>query len=100
MAVTESDFEFHPEKAGWRVVYKRRNLGTIVGMKEPSGRHCFRLGEDTRKEPRTYRGKVKAAEALLALDELTRLSKRYNWSIETIILRAWDHRPSVSSPNN
>lgn len=99
MSVKEGGFEFQPEKTGWRVIYKKRTLGTIIGMKEPSGRHCFRLGEDTRKEPRTYRGKVKAAEALLTLDELKKMAKRYKWNVETIILRAWDHRPAVSSPN-
>ncbi|MCR9115490.1 MAG: hypothetical protein NXI22_00910 [bacterium] len=97
MSTANLNFDFQTDKAGWRVVHKRRSLGTIVGMKEPSGRHCFRLGCDTRKTPRTYRGKQKAAEALLALDELKRNANRYKWNIETIVLRAWDHRPAVSS---
>ncbi|QDU95993.1 hypothetical protein [Lignipirellula cremea] len=96
MKVKEGGFEFQEEAEGWGVFYRRKRIGEIVGMKEPSGRHCFRLGCDTRKEPRTYRGKVKAAEALLSLSQLQREAAKKKWSPEMLILSAWDNRPRVS----
>ncbi len=101
MKLKEGGFEFRDdeEEGGWSVHYRRREIGHIVGMKEASGRHCFRLGCDMRKEPRTYRGKVKAAQALLSLSDLQRNAKKKNWSMEEVILRAWDCRPTVSDAN-
>jgi len=100
MKLKEGGFEFRDEEeGGWSVHYRRREIGNIVGMKEASGRHCFRLGCDSRKEPRTYRGKVKAAQALLSLSDLQRDAKKKKWSMEEVILRAWDCRPTVSDAN-
>jgi len=94
--VKEGGFEFHEEDEGWGVYYRRRYMGSIVGMKETSGRHCFRLGCDSRKMPRTYRGKVKAAEALRVLSTLLRDAENKDWTTELLVLQAWDNRPTVS----
>ena len=71
-------------------------VGLIVGMKEQSGRHCFRLACDSRREPRTYRGRVQAAQALQTIDDLKRLAKKHRWSIEELIIRSWDGKPRAS----
>ena len=65
-------------------------------MKEQSGRHCFRLSCDSRREPRTYRGRVQAAEALLMIDDLKRAAKKHRWSIDELIIRSWDDKPRAS----
>lgn len=95
MVIKEGGFEFRPTSNGHAVHYKKRMIGEICTHQEPNGRHCFRLGIDTRKDPRTYRGKVTAAEALLALDELTREAKGESWSLQDTILRAWERTPST-----
>jgi hypothetical protein len=74
----------------------RRRLGTIVGMKEQSGRHCFRLACDNRREPRTYRGRIQAAEALSLIDELKRAAAKNRWSVDELIIRSWDGKPRAS----
>ena len=73
-----------------------RFLGTIVGMIEASGRPCYRLGLDTRKNPRTYRGRVRAAEVLQIIDSLKRQAEKSGWSTEELIVRAWDAKPSTT----
>ena len=95
--IKEGGFIFHDDPEGAIVTYRGRKLGKIVTMYEASGRHCFRLGCDTRREPRTYRGRVKAAEALKILDRLARQMKKEDWSVEELVIRSWDVKPrSVS----
>jgi len=96
MKVKEGQFEFQRDDDGWLVFYRRKTIGQIVAKKETSGRHCFRLGCDARRSPRTYRGKVKAAEALLSLHKLTKEAAKKKWSTEMLILNAWDTRPTVA----
>jgi hypothetical protein len=91
-----SKYQFKPLKSGYEVSYKRRRLGTIHPAKEATGRHCFYLGIDTRREPRTYRGKVRAAEALRTINWLLRLHKARKWPPAYLIVRAWDERPRAS----
>lgn len=92
----EGGFTFHVYPQGTEVLLGRRSLGTIVGMKEQSGRHCFRLACDSRREPRTYRGRVQAAQALEMIDDLKRLAKQERWSVDEIIIRSWDEKPRAS----
>lgn len=92
----EAGFAFHIYDTETDVYLGRRCLGTIVGMKELSGRHCFRLACDGRREPRTYRGRIQAAEALLMIDDLKRAAKKQDWSVEELIVRAWDGKPRAS----
>jgi hypothetical protein len=92
----EGGFSFHVFEDMTEVYMGRRCLGQIVGMKEYSGRHCFRLASDTRHEPRTYRGRVQAAEALLLIDDLKRAAKKQRWSVEELIIRSWDSKPRAS----
>ena len=92
----EGGFTFHIFEKVTEVHMGRRCLGQIVGMKEYSGRHCFRLADDTRREPRTYRGRVQAAEALLLIDDLRRAAKKHCWSVEELIIRSWDGKPRAS----
>jgi hypothetical protein len=92
----EGGFLFHVYPAETEVYLGRRAIGTIVGMKEQSGRHCFRLACDSRREPRTYRGRVQAAQALEMIDELKRLAKQQRWSVDEIIVRSWDGKPRAS----
>ena len=72
----EGGYLFHVYPQETEVFLGRRSIGTIVGMKEQSGRHCFRLACDSRREPRTYRGRVQAAQALEMIDDLKRLAKQ------------------------
>jgi hypothetical protein len=92
----ESGFVFHVYPSETEVFQGRRCIGTIVGMKEQSGRHCFRLAVDSRRHPRTYRGRVQAAQALQTIDELKRLAKKHRWPIEELIIRSWDGKPRAS----
>ena len=73
--------------------YRGRCIGSMVATKETNGRHCFRLGFDRRKEPRTYRGKFQAAEALKLIDELMRQAAKAKWDTEVLIIQAWDRKP-------
>ncbi len=94
----EDGFTFHIYSDQTQVFRGRNALGTIVGMKENSGRHCFRLAHDSRRHPRTYRGRVQAAEALQAINVLTRQAKKERWSPEELIIRSWDGKPRASVP--
>ena len=89
-------FKFEPMDVGYKVVSKGRTLGEILPMKESTGRHCFYLGFDKRKKPRTYRGKIKAAEALEAIDKLLNSQKKKRWTAQALIVNAWDERPRAS----
>jgi len=92
----EGGFVFHIYPDETEVHMGRRCLGGIVGMKEQSGRHCFRLACDRRRAPRTYRGRIQAAEALLMIDDLKRAAKKHRWSTEELIIRSWDAKPRAS----
>ena len=59
-----SSYRFKATESGFNVYHRSTLIGEILPSKEASGRHCFYLGCDDRRHPRTYRGKVKAAEAL------------------------------------
>lgn len=87
-------FQVYSDKTD--VFVGRRLIGTIVGMKEQSGRHCFQLACDSRREPRTYRGRVQAAQALEMIDDLKRQAKQHRWSVDEIIIRSWDEKPRAS----
>ena len=89
-------FTFHVYDNETKVLKGRREIGAIVGMKEASGRHCFRLAADSRKKPRTYRGRIQAAEALLEISDLVRDAKKHRWSLEELVIRAWDGKPRAS----
>ena len=86
------------EESGDRfgVFVRGKRIGDIVPAKEASGRHCFYLGCDDRRDPRTYRGKQKAAEALHAIYKLKTDSTKKKWSREKLIVMAWDERPRAS----
>ena len=92
----EGEFVFHVYSNQTEVFRGSRSLGAIVGMKEQSGRHCFRLACDSRREPRTYRGRVQAAEALQMIDDLKNLAKKKRWPVEELIVRSWDDKPRAS----
>ncbi len=92
----EGGFVFHIYPAHTDVYVGRRSIGTIVGMKEQSGRHCFRLACDSRRNPRTYRGRVQAAQALQMIDALTRQARKHRWSMDELIIRSWDDKPRAS----
>ena len=97
----EGGFDFVPsetEEDVTNVLKGKRELGTIVTMLEASGRYCFRLGCDNRGEPRTYRGRVRAAQALLAIDDLLREAKKKKWSDQELLGHAWDAKPQTA-PN-
>ena len=89
-------FKFKPTETGFDVYVRSRLIGEILPAKEASGRHCFYLGCDDRKEPRSYRGKIKAAEALQVIDKLRTDSKKKRWSLEKLMIMAWDERPRAS----
>lgn len=91
-----SPFRYKATAGGFDVFYRGRRLGEILPAKEASGRHCFYLGCDDRDEPRTYRGKQKAAEALRIMSKLASDAQRRHWSAEKLIAMAWDQRPRAS----
>jgi len=89
-AFQEGRFTFIPTERGYKVFERGRELGDIITMQEPTGRYCFRLGFDRRRSPRTFRGRIRAAEALTKITDLQREAKRKMWSLPAVILRAWD----------
>ena len=91
-----SKYRFEPIQKGYKVIARGKTLGEILPMKEATGRHCFYLGCGKRKTPRTYRGKIKAAEALDTIHKLVGDSKKKRWSTEALIVNAWDERPRAS----
>lgn len=91
-----SKYRFEPTSLGYQVYFRGKSLGVIVPMQEATGRHCFHLGWDERAQPRTYRGKIKAAEALHAIHRLVTDAKSKKWSRELLIIQAWDQRPATS----
>ena len=95
--VKEGGFEFLVDDEEIRVFKGRREIGTLVTMLEASGRYCFRLGFDHRDEPRTYRGRVRAANALLLVEELRKEAKRRKWDADQLIIRAWDVKPKSAN---
>lgn len=97
MAKAKSKYAFKPLKdKGYDVNLRGKKIGQIFPMKEKTGRHCFFLGCDKRRSPRTYRGKIKAAEALEAISKLVGESKKKRLPIEAVIVQAWDDRPRAS----
>ena len=92
----EGGFDFHIYTDETQVFLGRKKLGVIVGMKESSGRHCFRLGFDKRRRPRTYRGRQQAAEALRLIDRLTREAEKHDLTHEELIVSSWDIKPHAS----
>ena len=100
MSIKEGGFEFRQrdDDGGLDVYHKRRHIGSIVTMIEASGRYCFRLGCDRRTEPRTYRGRIRAARALLVIDDLKSEAKKKQWALEELIVNAWDEKPHTA-PN-
>lgn len=82
------------DKGGYWVKRGRKDLGFIVPSREPTGRHCFYLGFDKRRNKRTYRGKVKAAEALDAIDRFKQLIKKHG--PEQALCISFDERPRSS----
>ena len=93
MALKQGGFVFKDTPTGAAVYQRGRKIGEIVTMREASGRHCFRLGFDKRKVPRTYRGRMKAAEALKIIDGLKQQAKKQKWQAEQLIINAWDTKP-------
>ena len=94
MVIREGGFKFEQISDGWKVFKGRNFLGTIHTAYETSGRHCFFLGCDSRSEPRTYRGKVNAAKALLSIAQTKReVGKRAK--PEMLIIVAWDFKPAT-----
>ncbi len=95
--VREGGFTFQVYDNNETDVYKGKTLlGTLVSTREKSGRHCFRLASDSRRSPRGYRGRRKAAEALQIIDKLKREAKQKRWSPEELIIRSWDAKPEAS----
>jgi hypothetical protein len=95
---SEDGYDYRVYEAETEVYVGRRKIGSIIGMKEQSGRHCFRLAFDSRSEPRTYRGRFYAAQALELIDSLVRESKKQRWSREELVIRSWDEKPRASQP--
>ena len=89
-------FKFKETETSFEVFVRGKHIGDIIPAKEASGRHCFYLGCDDRKEPRTYRGKIKAAEALHVISKLKAESKKKKWDVEKLVVMAWDERPRAS----
>ncbi|HID76807.1 MAG TPA: hypothetical protein EYP56_12525 [Planctomycetaceae bacterium] len=94
--MSDAAFTFKERGEEIDVYWRGRLLGTIVRMTEGSGRRCYRLGADTRKRPRTYRGRLRAAEVLRTIHSLKRQAEKSGWTLEELIVRAWDAKPSTA----
>jgi hypothetical protein len=94
MAINEGGFKFErDETGGWSVYLRGKCIGTIQAAKEINGRHCFTLGCDKNKPPRTYRGKLQAAEALKVIDSIKKQAEKGKWSMEVLITQSWAQKP-------
>jgi len=91
-----SALQLRPCDGGYKVIRRGVVLGKIRSTTEPSGRVAFLLSADRRRKPRTYRGRRVAAEAIVALYELTRRARKKRLSPEDIVLAAWSVRPPSS----
>ena len=89
-------FKFKETATSFEVYLRGKLIGEIIPAKEASGRHCFYLGCDDRREPRTYRGKIKAAEALQIIHKLKADHQKKKWSVDKLLVMAWDERPRAS----
>ena len=91
-------YRFKSRDVGHDVYYRGKLIGQIVPLKESTGRHCFRLGFDTSRQPRTYRGMDRAAEALFQISQLAAKSKKSKWSTQELIVESWAAKPAASNP--
>lgn len=89
-------FKFEKVDDSYAVSYRGQLIGEITAIKEASGRHSFCLACDARREPRTYRGMDRAAEALLIIDRLKKDYQKKRWSLDTLIAEAWERKPRAS----
>ena len=94
--VKEGGFTFEVFDGQTDVYRGTRKIGTLVTTREANGRYCFRLSCDRRANPRTYRGRVKAAEALWIIDQLVREAKTRRLALEEVIVRAWERKPEAA----
>jgi hypothetical protein len=90
-------FKYKQRGQGHLVYYRGEQIGRIHAIKEASGRHSFYLSCDKRKQPRVYRGMDRAADALLLIHRLKRQAKKQRWSLETLIVHAWESKRSAST---
>jgi len=93
-----SKFRYKSLDVGHEVSHRGKAIGTIVPLKESTGRHCFKLGFDKSRTPRTYRGMDRAAEALLEVTKLAERAKKSKWTTAELIVNAWSAKPAASSP--
>ena len=86
-------FKYEPTEVGYEVTHRGRVIGEMETIIEASGRYSFCLvGDPDPDDPRIYRGKHKAAEALLVIDEI----KRKHKSVDSMIMAAFRNRPRGS----
>jgi hypothetical protein len=88
--------ELRPCQGGYEVTRRGTVLGKIQSTTEPSGRVAFLLAADRRRNPRTYRGRLVAAEAVAALYDLATAARKQRMQPEQIVLAAWTLRPPSS----
>ena len=50
--MAKSKYTFKPLETGYEVSLRGKKIGQIFPMKEKTGRHCFYLGFDKRRQPR------------------------------------------------
>lgn len=92
-----SKYRFKSLEEGYEVYTGKTRLGVILPSRERGGRHAFYLAASTRKKPRMYRGKEKAAKALHEVSKLLAESKKQKWTKEQLVISAWDSRPTVAN---
>ena len=92
----QSGVQLKPCQGGYEVIRRGVVLGRIRSTTEPSGRVAFLLAEDRRRNPRTYRGRQVAAEAVAALYDLAKAARTQRMQPEQIVLAAWTLRPPSS----
>ena len=93
MATTATlKFEFVELEDGYDVKLKGKKIGEIKSILENSGRYSFYLDGDKSDDPRTYRGKQIAAEALLMRGRLVEKYKDPN----QLVMAAWANKAAAS----
>jgi len=89
-------FVLLPEERRTIVYYRGNRIGELESSKEACGRPCFLLDCDPGPVRRQFRGREKAAEALLTIHKILNDWERRQLSLRELIVRAWRTRPAGS----
>ena len=93
------EFVYDGEKSATTVSYRGQVIGAIHGNGD-SGRYCFTLDCDRSRKPQLYRGRLRAAEALLMIHKIVEDWNRRSLSLRELVVNAWRTRPAITGSSN